>query len=211
MAKSKQTAGKYKLVAGWLCLNFVNTADWDEDTPNTEKLLSYSDLLDWSQTAEAFETEILQKLEAKGFLRPDIAELVLARAIGLRLSLHRIFTAIARHQAPENTDWEVFNAELAIAMPQLRVLPTQNGFHWAWNKPEESLDSILWEIVWSAAQLLNVPERLERLKQCPGVHCGWLFLDLSRNRSRCWCDMQDCGNRVKVNRYHQSKRQKSDR
>jgi predicted RNA-binding Zn ribbon-like protein len=207
MAKSKQIVSDNKLVAGWLCLNFANTADWDEDKPKEERLFCFRDLLAWSQTAKLFEAEVIQKLEAKGFLRPDVAELVLKRALRLRLALHRIFKAIAHHQSPETSDWEIFNTELAIALPQLRVLPTQNGFNWAWLKPEESLDSILWEIVWSSAQLLNHPERLERLKQCPGVHCGWLFLDLSRNRSRCWCDMQDCGNRVKVNRYHQSKRQ----
>jgi predicted RNA-binding Zn ribbon-like protein len=36
-----------------------------------------------------------------------------------------------------------------------------------------------------------------RLKACPGPHCGWLFYDGSRNRSRQWCSMQICGNRVK--------------
>jgi predicted RNA-binding Zn ribbon-like protein len=36
-----------------------------------------------------------------------------------------------------------------------------------------------------------------RLKACPGPHCGWLFYDGSRNRSRQWCSMALCGNRVK--------------
>lgn len=36
-----------------------------------------------------------------------------------------------------------------------------------------------------------------RLKACPGPHCGWVFYDASRNRSRQWCSMQICGNRVK--------------
>jgi predicted RNA-binding Zn ribbon-like protein len=30
-----------------------------------------------------------------------------------------------------------------------------------------------------------------------------LFLDTSRNRSRRWCDMKDCGNRAKVKRHYQ--------
>jgi predicted RNA-binding Zn ribbon-like protein len=36
-----------------------------------------------------------------------------------------------------------------------------------------------------------------RVKACPGPHCGWMFYDGSRNRSRQWCSMQICGNRVK--------------
>lgn len=46
----------------------------------------------------------------------------------------------------------------------------------------------------------------ERLKICP--NCQWLFLDRSRNRSRTWCDMTVCGNRVKANRHY--RRQKKE-
>jgi predicted RNA-binding Zn ribbon-like protein len=46
----------------------------------------------------------------------------------------------------------------------------------------------------------------ERLKICP--NCQWLFLDRSRNRSRTWCDMTVCGNRMKANRHY--RRQKKD-
>lgn len=36
-----------------------------------------------------------------------------------------------------------------------------------------------------------------RMKACPGPHCGWVFHDGSKNRSRQWCSMEICGNRVK--------------
>lgn len=36
-----------------------------------------------------------------------------------------------------------------------------------------------------------------RMKACPGPHCGWVFYDASKNRSRQWCSMAICGNRVK--------------
>ncbi|MBB4007485.1 CGNR zinc finger domain-containing protein [Allorhizobium taibaishanense] len=51
----------------------------------------------------------------------------------------------------------------------------------------------------SALRLLaEVPQ--QRLKICG--HCGWLFLDRSKNRSRNWCDMAVCGNRVKASRHY---------
>ena len=41
-------------------------------------------------------------------------------------------------------------------------------------------------------------------------NCGWLFIDRSKNRSRSWCDMAVCGNRVKANRhYHRKKKEVS--
>jgi predicted RNA-binding Zn ribbon-like protein len=41
------------------------------------------------------------------------------------------------------------------------------------------------------------------VRQCGGESCGWLFLDTSRNRSRQWCDMRDCGNLAKVRRFRE--------
>ena len=59
----------------------------------------------------------------------------------------------------------------------------------------------------SALGLVCEPEP-ERMKICG--HCGWLFIDRSKNRSRAWCDMAVCGNRVKANRhYHRKKRETS--
>jgi predicted RNA-binding Zn ribbon-like protein len=44
-----------------------------------------------------------------------------------------------------------------------------------------------------------------RLKACPADDCQWAFYDRSRNRSRTWCDMQDCGNRSKVRAFRARK------
>jgi predicted RNA-binding Zn ribbon-like protein len=48
---------------------------------------------------------------------------------------------------------------------------------------------------------------LERVRECANHDCGWLFLDLSRNRSRKWCDMSSCGNRAKVRRFREREAQ----
>jgi predicted RNA-binding Zn ribbon-like protein len=37
-----------------------------------------------------------------------------------------------------------------------------------------------------------------RLKACRGDDCRWVFVDGSRNTSRRWCDMAECGNRAKM-------------
>ena len=58
----------------------------------------------------------------------------------------------------------------------------------------------------SALLLVARPEP-ERLKICP--NCGWLFLDRSRNRSRAWCDMAVCGNRVKASRHYRRNREEA--
>jgi len=56
-----------------------------------------------------------------------------------------------------------------------------------------------------SALLLAARPEPERLKICP--NCGWLFLDRSRNRSRTWCDMTVCGNRMKASRHYRRNRE----
>ena len=63
------------------------------------------------------------------------------------------------------------------------------------------------ETAMSALRLIS-PTRSGALKICP--NCEWLFLDRSKNRSRAWCDMAVCGNRVKARLHYHRKRQERD-
>ncbi|WP_337266514.1 CGNR zinc finger domain-containing protein [Oryzifoliimicrobium ureilyticus] len=58
--------------------------------------------------------------------------------------------------------------------------------------------------VHSTLRLLATDEP-ERIKICG--NCGWLFLDRSKNKSRTWCDMSVCGNRVKASRHYRRNRE----
>lgn len=42
-----------------------------------------------------------------------------------------------------------------------------------------------------------------RLKACPAVDCLWAFYDHSRNHSGIWCEMGECGNRAKAQRFRE--------
>ena len=45
-----------------------------------------------------------------------------------------------------------------------------------------------------------------RMKVCPADNCRWAFYDRSRNRSRAWCSMAECGNRAKARSYRARQR-----
>lgn len=84
-------------------------------------------------------------------------------------------------------------AQRSIGSADLRVpadAPTELAFH---RMPDE----ILGPLAWAAFDLLRT-DRLDRLKQCPPVDCGWLFLDTTKNGTRRWCDMATCGSRAKA-------------
>jgi predicted RNA-binding Zn ribbon-like protein len=44
-------------------------------------------------------------------------------------------------------------------------------------------------------------DQLSRLKSCAGEGCDFVFVDLSRNRSRRFCSDGGCGNRAHVAAY----------
>jgi predicted RNA-binding Zn ribbon-like protein len=49
---------------------------------------------------------------------------------------------------------------------------------------------------------------LAGLRRCPpdAGGCGWVFLDHSRNGSRRWCRMADCGTTAKARRLTERRR-----
>lgn len=73
-----------------------------------------------------------------------------------------------------------------------------------WNDKPFNLLYSMYPLMKSAYDLL-VSGSLNRLKECP--HCGWLYLDTSKNSSRKWCNMKTCGNTVKTGKYYYRKKQ----
>ncbi len=55
------------------------------------------------------------------------------------------------------------------------------------------------------AQVVAAGER-ERLRTCAAPGCGQVLVDLSRNRSKRYCDARTCGNRLHVAAYRERQR-----
>lgn len=45
-----------------------------------------------------------------------------------------------------------------------------------------------------------------RIRLCRGDSCHWAFMDVSKNRSRVWCDMNTCGAKAKARAYRERRR-----
>ena len=203
-----QTAPQYQFLAGSLCLDFANTADWHESEQPVELLMSFNDLLVWGQQAGVLDTDDLAGLARGAEAAPEAAVAVYARAITLREAIFRVFRAITRQQPATSGDLVQLNDELARANQHRRIVADATGFVWTWTDHDTALDSVLWSVVQSAADLLTSPT-LQRVRQCAGDPCGWLFYDTSRNLSRRLCNMEGCGNRAKARRYYERKRPKT--
>lgn len=201
----------FKLVGGDLSLDFVNTVADRTSGPGSagdhqsafrrEYLENYGDLIQWSTQVKLLDDDEARKLLAIAEESPRQAETAHRRALVLREALYRLFKSAIEARKPLSSDLEKLNKELAIANKHMSIIHDGDGFSW---KPNigESLDCMLWHVALSAAEILTAGDR-PRLRQCVGDPCGWVFLDQSRNRSRQWCDMRDCGNLAKVRRFRQ--------
>jgi predicted RNA-binding Zn ribbon-like protein len=173
--------------------------------------VDYGALVDWARrtgVVDAAESDALLSLAGA---HPAEAERVVERARALRRVLYGIFSRVGSTRMPLPADLAALNRSLPEALAHLQVRRAgEGGYVWAWDEPSgvEALARVLWPVARSAAELLTAPE-LERVRLCDADDCGYLFVDASRNRSRRWCDMADCGNLAKVRRFRARQRERT--
>ncbi|WP_445150470.1 CGNR zinc finger domain-containing protein [Baekduia sp. Peel2402] len=143
-------------------------------------------------------------LAARGFGGGDVGEADRLRAVALREAVRDL----ARRHHDDPTPAPAGAPELAVldeaaARAALRVsvagdapvhVPVGDG-------PDDALALVVAVVAEAMAD-----GTWTRLKACPGPHCGWVFFDGSKNRSRQWCSMQICGNRVKGREFRARRR-----
>ncbi len=201
MDREEWAAGNLEPVGGRLCLDFANTVSTRIEALRREYLFNYEELVAWGQHSRILEHDEAQALLHHAARHPELAAAALERAITLRETIYRLFLAVAQGQESNRTDLAAMNTVLRQALSHLEIVPSRDGFGWAWHVGEDDLDRILWPIARSAADLLT-SEDVGRVRQCAREGCDWLFVDLSKNRSRRWCSMAMCGSRVKSRRYY---------
>lgn len=209
---------KFKFVGGDASLDFVNTVNGRVSNPNkisgrdyhdafrSDKLEDYADLIAWSLKSKLLDEKAAKHLLQLAKNEPEAASKVLRRAVVLRESIYRLFKSVMEGWQPEVVDLEKLNRELTLARRHQKLSAAGNRFVVDWIDRADALDSMLWQISESATATLLRGD-LTRIRQCGNEVCNWLFLDTSRNRSRQWCDMKDCGNLAKVRRFRQRRQE----
>ena len=189
-----------EFIGGALALDFTNTIGGTHRAPNHEHLQEYQDLVDFALLGGGILPAEARRLKAEAVRHPLRAKDVLRRATVLREAIWRCFEALSQGRAVQTADLALMNQEIGDALRHARLVGQDGGFTWDWDE-DPSLERPLWPIARSAADLLANPQALAQLRECASETCEWLFLDRSRNHTRRWCDMNDCGGRDKVRRF----------
>jgi predicted RNA-binding Zn ribbon-like protein len=202
------------------CLDFVNTVGGRVSSPDSatatrdfadhvtrDHIPDYDSLLRWSAFASLVTPSETDRLRDQARRSAPAAKRVLQRALRLREALYRIGKALVEDWPPPGADLRILDREVREARQRQRLVARRRRLEPEWILDRPRLDRMLWPVALSAAALFG-SEDLGQLKQCGGTPCGWLFIDTTRNHSRQWCEMADCGNLAKVRRFRQRHRRR---
>jgi predicted RNA-binding Zn ribbon-like protein len=197
---------KFAWIGSALCLDFVNTVGNRAGEIVSERLATWPDLIAWCKDAALLDERGTREIDRRFRNDHALAQRLLNTATQLREAIYRIFVAVTRRKSPEQIDLDILNEMLVRAPVTLRVQCCDASY--TCTRVSSAFDDarLLGPIAWSAAELLE-SERLHLVRQCANAACRWLFLDLTKNHSRRWCDMGDCGSHEKARRYYARKKQ----
>ena len=163
--------------------SFVNTLDVEE---GTDELDNTAGLAEWLAEAGLYDGE-------------EPSERDLSRAVDFREGLRSLLLANNGVEAGDDSAARL-NAALDGASSEVRfegssaeIVPTCG-----------SVDGALATLALIVHGAMQSGE-WAKLKVCPADDCHWAFYDRSRNHSRTWCQMGDCGNRAKVRAFRARK------
>ena len=145
----------------------------------------------------------------QGFVRrhdvSDVGRLTgsdLSAVHSLRTTVREVFTADGPAQAAL-----LVNRLISQAGVRPR-LTDHDGYDWHihYFTPGASLaDHLALDCGMALAQVIAAGET-ERLRRCEAPDCDQVLVDLSRNRSKRYCDARTCGNRLHVAAYRERQR-----
>jgi predicted RNA-binding Zn ribbon-like protein len=186
------------IVGGHLALDFANTVDDPLGPARHDHAASYLDLIRWAVRTTTIRRRAAAALRRDAATDPAGAAAALESAHQLRAALNDIFGAVADGARIAPGHWTRLRPFVANAVAAATLERSgSNALRWTWNDTTD-LTAVLHPIALAAAELLTSPD-LSRIKRC--ARCPWLFLDNSKNHSRRWCDMNDCGRAQKIERY----------
>ena len=183
----------------WLCLDVVNAVDGrDEDATYT-----YPQMLEWVRAAGGLSPADVAALESAAAADPVGAAEEVRRMVALLRSAFAVFHGLATRGSADEEQLAALQAVHADALAHGRLERADSAFRWTW---QHDVRLPRWLVAHSAVELVTGGP-LGRVKVCASDDgCNYLFVDTSKNNSRRWCSMADCGNTAKSKRLTEKRR-----
>jgi predicted RNA-binding Zn ribbon-like protein len=202
----KRQTQKFELDGGTVALDFVNTVSGLRVTAPREKLAEFADLIDWAEQSGLLDRRAAARLRDTP---PASAPALLDQARALREALHQVIAASLAGRAPPAGALAAVNCWTSDALAARRLHPKPGGGFEVRFANDRAPLAFLRPVAIDAWDLLERELAGGRVRLCDEAEygrCGWLFLDQTKNASRRFCSMTDCGNRAKQRRFQERRR-----
>lgn len=196
---------RFDLTAGAVCLDFVNTLDDRYSSEPKELLKTYLDFARFGEDTGILTPTQVDRLFELSYTAREAAQRALEAAIQMREAMYGVFWALVQKKPVPPAALLILNQYVQMAAQHSSLFPSNGKFEWRFDAVPNDLETPLWPIARSAAELL-ASEEVAYVRACASKTCEWLFLDTSKSHRRRWCDMTKCGNRAKVKRFYRRKK-----
>jgi predicted RNA-binding Zn ribbon-like protein len=212
------------LIGGSPALDLVNTRQRGIPLPggsNHDYLQSPGDLVAWSRRVGLIGADEARRVRSEYARSPAEAEQALST---VRLVREALYAALLATLAGPQGDDDVRPALDVLHQQWVRAIGRSHldlsqpaadpiadpGLDHRLRVGTDGTHAVIDRIAVAAVEALRAIDP-KKLRQCPvdAGGCGWLFVDRSRNGSRRWCRMADCGTQVKSRRLTERRRETS--
>jgi predicted RNA-binding Zn ribbon-like protein len=197
------TPPSFIFVANLPCLDFVNTEPVLAGE-RVDLLGGPGDLVRWLREAGVLSADAA-RLAAARWDGTAEGRGVLREALKLRAALRAGAERLAAGKPPGDEMVEAVNRVLAFRPAYPRLVRAGKRYASRLEPVSTSPLHLLVPVAESAAWLLEHGET-SMVRRCEGPRCVLLFYDTTRNKSRRWCSMEECGSRAKAVAYYRRSR-----
>lgn len=191
----------FDFIGGHPVLDFNDTAAWAVRGALYNRVSEPGAFVRWAAEAGLISTKDGLKLRRFVFRHFDRARRELTEAHRFRGVIHDILIAITRNVVPPEDALAEVQHHARRAGKFMRPEWSDGQLRWV-GPPPTNLLAITARIAWRAGEFFGSAD-VDRLRCCANPKCGWFFIDHSRNNSRRWCMMRECGDRTKSKRYYE--------
>jgi predicted RNA-binding Zn ribbon-like protein len=201
-----------RVVGGDVALDLVNTVEprLKGQVPERDHLDSSTALLAWAERVGLIDAPSQEQVSEAWAREPGAAATALEDVQQLRRAVGAAVDAARTHVTNPTTDLALQSVlqRAAAALTRSTLTLDVEGQRPVRRTVGTHPTTLLADRLAVAALDLLQTADLHRLKSCPPEHggCGWVFLDTSKNGSRRWCSMDDCGTHAKSRRLTQRRR-----
>lgn len=171
----------FTFVSRRLSLDFAATLAFRHRAEPSELLIHPEDVVTWAHMAGTVDAPL------------RISEHGLASTRALREAIYTL--ALDTIQSRAHSPAIIHKLNTIAAAPPVTISLSNDGLH-----RTGTLKQLHSSLARDALDLVG-GKQLDRLKECAGTDCTRLYLDTSRNATRRWCGMKQCGDKAKSAAY----------